>query len=67
MGDYLFRNHIVPQAKLHYEGRCSDTSEFFDVYRQRKTSIDALQEATIDDYRKIDGDKSPSEPWIGVT
>ena len=45
----------------------SDTSEFFDVQRQRKTSIDVLQEATIDDYRKIDGDTSPSEHWIGVT
>ena len=32
-----------------------------------KTSIDVLHEATIDDYWKIDGDKSLSEPWIGVT
>ena len=40
---------------------------FFDVQRHTKTSIDALQEATIDDCWQIDGDKSLSEPLIGVS
>ena len=35
--------------------------------RKTKTSLDVLQEATIDDYWNMDGDKSLSEPWIGVT
>ena len=37
------------------------------VSRETKTSIDGLHEATIDDYSNIDGNKSLSEPWIGVT
>ena len=40
---------------------------YFDVQRQTKTSIDVLHEATIDDYWKIDGDRSLSESWIRVT
>ena len=39
---------------------------FVDVQRQTKTSLDAHQEATIDDYWKMDGDQSVSEPWIGA-
>ena len=41
---------------------------YIDVWRQTKTSIDVLDEATIDDKWNI-GDKSLSlsEPWIGVT
>ena len=40
---------------------------YLDVLRQTKTSSDVFQEATIDDYWHIDGDKSLSEPWISVT
>ena len=35
-------------------------------FRDIKTSLDVLQQATIGDYWNIDGDKSLSEPWIGV-
>ena len=35
--------------------------------RQTKTSIDVLHQATIDDCWDIDGHKSLSELWIGVT
>ena len=45
------------------ERRFSDV----DVQGQTKTSLDLLQEVTIDDYWKMDGDKSLSEPWIGMT
>ena len=38
-----------------------------DVQRQKKTSIDVLLEATIDEYWNIDGEKSLPEPWIDVT
>ena len=34
---------------------------------QRKQTIIVLQEATIDYYLNMNGDKSLSEPWIGVT
>ena len=37
------------------------------VQRQTKTRSDVLEAATIDDYWNMDGDKSLSEPWIGVT
>ena len=40
---------------------------YIDVQRQTKTSIDGLHEATINDYWNTDGNKSLSEPWIGVT
>ena len=50
------------------EQRFPDTLCFtFNVQRQTNTSIDALHEATTDDHWHIDGDKSLSEPWIGVT
>ena len=52
---------------LRSEGRFPDTSEFIDVQRQTKTSIDVLHAATFDDDWNTDGDKSLSEPWIGVT
>ena len=44
------------------------TLNYIDVWRQTKTSIDVLDEPTIDDKWNI-GDKSLSlsEPWIGVT
>ena len=32
-----------------------------------QTSIDVLHEATVDDFWNTDGDKSLSEPWVGVT
>ena len=34
---------------------------------KRKEALVYLQEATIDDDGNVDGDKSLSEPWIGVT
>ena len=40
---------------------------YIDVWRQAKTRIDVLHEATIDDNWNTDGDKSLSEPWIGMT
>ena len=35
--------------------------------RETQTIIDVLHLATIDDYRNVDGEKSSSDPWIGVT
>ena len=52
----IFRRTIFP-IPLNYT----------DDQRQRKTSIDVHHEATIDDYWNVDGDKSLSNPWIGVT
>ena len=40
---------------------------YIDVQRQTHTSIDVRHEATIDGYWNTGGDKSLSEPWIGVT
>ena len=40
---------------------------YIDAQRQTQTNLDVLQEATIDDYWNMDGEKSLSEPWIGVT
>ena len=62
------RNHVAPTTTL-----CVPKDDFpiplncIDVQRQTKTGIDVLHEATIDDYWNIDGDKSLSEPWIGLT
>ena len=40
---------------------------YIDVQIQSKTSLDVLREAIKDDSRNRDGDKSLSEPLIGVT
>ena len=37
------------------------------MFRDTRTSLDALQEATIDDDWHMEGDKSKSESWIGET
>ena len=64
----MYRNHVVPVTQL-----CVPKDEFpiplnyIDVQREAKTSLDVLQGTTFDDYWIFDGDKSLSEPWIGVT
>ena len=37
------------------------------MFRDKTTSLDVLQEAPYDDYWNMDGDKSSSDPWTGVT
>ena len=67
MGDYMCRNHVAPKTKL-----CVPKDDFpiplndIDVQTQTTTSLGVLQEATMDDYWNMDGDKSLSEPWIMV-
>ena len=68
MGCYIYRNRVVPRTKLY-----APKDDFLiplnhiDVQRHIKTIIDALHKAKIDDYWNVDGDKSLSEPKIGVT
>ena len=65
---YIYRNHVAPRTKL-----CVPKDDlpiplnYIDVQRQKKAIIDVLHEATIGDYCNSDGDRSLSEPWIGVT
>ena len=68
VGDYICRNHVAPTTKLFVpEDDFPILLNHVDIQRQTKTSIDVLQEATIDDNWNTDGDKSLSELWIGVT
>ena len=63
----MYRNHVAPRTKLYVpKDDFPVPLHYIDVQRQAKTSLDVLQEATIDDYCNMDGDKSQSEPWIGV-
>ena len=65
---HTYRNHAAPRAKLFVpKDDFTIPLNFVDVQRQTKTSLDVLQEATIDDYWNNDCDKSLSEPCIGVT
>ena len=65
MGDYMCRNHVAPRTKLCVsKGEFAISLKFVDVQRQTRTSLDVLQEATIDDSWNMDGEKSRSEPWI---
>ena len=67
-GGYVYRNHVAPRTKLHVPKDDFPISlTYIDVQRRPTTSLDVLQEAIIDDYGHMDGDKSLSEPWIGVT
>ena len=68
MGNYENRNPFAPRTTLYVpkEGFPKPLN-YIDVQRQTKTSIDVFNEATIDDYRNVDGDKSLSDPWICVT
>ena len=68
MGDYIFRNHIAPRTNLHVpQDDFPKPFVFFGVQRLTKTSLDVLQEATIDNHWNMDSDESLSEPWIGRT
>ena len=63
----MYRNHVAPRTKLYVpKDDFPVPLHYIDVQRQTKTSLDVLQEATIDDYCNMDGDKPQSEPWIGV-
>ena len=62
------RNHVAPRMKLSVPKHDFPISvNYVDVQRQMKTSIDVLRKATSDDNWNIDGDRSLSEPWLGVT
>ena len=66
--DHIYRNHVAPRTKLKVpEDDFPRPLNYNEVQRQTTTSLDVVQEATIDDYWNIDGDKSLSEPWIGGT
>ena len=68
VGDYVYRNHTVPRTKLYVpKDDFQIPPNHIDVQRPTNTSIDALHEATVDDYWNISGDFSLSEPWIRVT
>ena len=56
MGDYKNRNHVASRTKFHVPK---------EDFPRPLNCIDV--QATIDDCLNIDGDKSLSEPWIGVT
>ena len=62
------RNHVAPRTKLF-----APKDDFpiplshMDALRHTKTCVDVLLEATNDDYWNSDGDKSLSQPCIGVT
>ena len=68
VGNHTCRNHSAPRTKLF--GPKDDLPillNYIDFQRQAKISIDVLHEATIDDYWNVDGDKSLSDPRIGMT
>ena len=63
----IYRNHVVPLRKLCVpKGHFPIPLRHVDVDRQTKTGLNVLQEKSIDDYWKVDGDLLFSDPWIGV-
>ena len=68
MREYINRNHVAPRRNsLFRKTIFAIPLNYIDVQRQLKTNIDVSHEATIDVYWNTEGDKSLSEPWIGVT
>ena len=68
MGDYENRNHVFPRTKIFVpKDDVPRPQNFSDVQRQTKTSLNVHHEATIGDYWNMDGDKSLSASWTGVT
>ena len=68
MGNYMYRNPLAPRTKLYVpKDGFPIPLNHIDVQRQTKTSIDVFNQATIDDYGNVDGEKSLSDPWICVT
>ena len=68
LGNYIFRNHVASRTKLYVpKDDFPIPLNYIDVQRHTKTCINVVHKATIDDYRNLDGAKSLSEPWIGVT
>ena len=66
--DIQIQNHVAPRTKLYVPiDVFTILLDDIDVQRQTKTSIIVLHEGMIDDHWNMEGDKSLSEPWIGVT
>ena len=61
----MYRNHVAQSWKLNVPKANFRYCVFFDVQTQKR--LDAFQEASINDSWNMNGDKSLSEPWIGVT
>ena len=60
----MYRNHVAPRTIRHVpKDDFPIPLKNIDVQRHKNV----LREVTIDDYWNMDGDKSLSEPWIGVT
>ena len=67
MRDCICRTHVSPRTKLFVPKVAFPIPLNYIELRQTKTTFDVLQEVTIDDYWNVDGSKSMSEPWLGVT
>ena len=68
MGDCIYRDHVAPMTKPFVpKDDFPIHLNCIDVQRRTNTRIDVLQVETIDDDWNMDGDKSLSELWVGVT
>ena len=68
-GRWHFSKNVTPRTKLHApKDDFPMPLNYHLVFQgQTKTSLDVLQEVTIDDYWNMDGGEPLSEPWIGLT
>ena len=68
MGDFAYWKHVAPRTKLHVpKDDFPIPLNSIDVEKQTITSLDVLQESTIDHPWNMEEDKSMSQPWIVVT
>ena len=68
LGDFAHWKHVAPRTKLHVpKDDFPIPLNSIDVEKQTISSLDVLQESTIDHSWNMEGDTSMSQPWIGGT
>ena len=68
-GDYIYRHHVEPRVQVYVpkEETFQIPMRYIDVIRSPHTTLDVLQENSLDDNWKIDVNRNLSESWTRFT
>ena len=68
-GDFIYRHHVERRVQFNVpkEETFPIPLRYIDVTRTTHTNLDVLQESRVDDYWKVDVDRSLSDSWTGFT
>ena len=68
-GDFIYRYHHEPRVQLYVpkEETFPIPLKYIDVTRSPHTDLDVMQEKRVDDYWKVDSNRSLSDSWTVFT